>query len=253
VLTKIVVVIPGRPRSEPAKGGRYVYDRRHRPGRQRYDRMSTFVDIPRRLGWLRQGRDRQVNGAHDLGGTQSFGPIPRSLNEPVFHDPWQGRVQAMTMALLVAGHFGGGGALRYAIESLPPLRYLQDGYFDRHLDGLEAALVQRKLLHPAEIRDRVAQLGGGGKPPAAARPSRPARRECRRRVVNRVTDARTTVRDGSGWATRSLRAIFIPVVTPGCPATCAAAGAESRRFIRRPSFLTPTHTAWAKTPNTSTP
>jgi nitrile hydratase len=105
-----------------------------------------------------------VNGAHDLGGTQSFGPIPRSQNETVFHDPWQGRVEAMTMALLVAGHFGGGGALRYAIESLPPLRYLQDGYFERHLDGLEAALAQRKLLSPAEIRDRVAQLGGDGEP-----------------------------------------------------------------------------------------
>lgn len=103
-----------------------------------------------------------MNGEHDLGGMQSFGPVPRPQNEPVFHSPWQGRVEAMTMVLLVAGHFGGGGVLRYAIESLPPLRYLQDGYFERHLDGLEGALMQRMHLHPTEIRARVEQLGSGG-------------------------------------------------------------------------------------------
>jgi nitrile hydratase len=72
----------------------------------------------------------------------------------------------MTMVLLANGHFGGGGVLRYAIESLPPLRYLQDGYFERHLDGLEEALVQRMVLDIAEIRDRVGQLasGAGGDP-----------------------------------------------------------------------------------------
>jgi nitrile hydratase beta subunit len=118
-----------------------------------------------------------VNGAHDQGGMQSFGAIPRPQNEPVFHAPWEGRVEAMTMVLLVAGHLGGGGVLRYAIESLPPLRYLQDSYFERHLDGLEGALAQRMLLDPAEIRNRVEQLvsagggrnvqrSGGGAPPA---------------------------------------------------------------------------------------
>jgi nitrile hydratase len=99
-----------------------------------------------------------VNGQHDQGGMQSFGTIPRPQNEPVFHAPWEGRVEAMTMVLLVAGHLGGGGVLRYAIESLPPLLYLQDSYFERHLDGLENALVQRMLLERDEIRDRVEQL-----------------------------------------------------------------------------------------------
>ena len=107
-----------------------------------------------------------MNGEHDLGGMQSFGPVPRPQHEPVFHAPWEGRAEAITMVLLVADHFGGGGVLRYGVESLPPLRYLQDNYFERHLDGLEGALVQRRLLHPAEIRDRVAQLvRGGGREP----------------------------------------------------------------------------------------
>lgn len=103
-----------------------------------------------------------MNGEHDQGGTQSFGHIPRPQNEPVFHAPWEGRVQAMTIALLVAGHFGSGGVLRYAIESLPPLRYLQCGYFERHLAGLEGALVQRTLVGQAEIDGRLQHLASGG-------------------------------------------------------------------------------------------
>ncbi|HEY9305812.1 MAG TPA: nitrile hydratase subunit beta [Mycobacterium sp.] len=102
-----------------------------------------------------------MNGEHDLGGMQSFGPVPRAQNESVFQAPWEGRVEAMTMVLLAGGHLGGGGVLRYAIESLPPLQYLQDGYFERHLDGLEAALVQRGLLQPDEIHDRLDQFGSG--------------------------------------------------------------------------------------------
>jgi hypothetical protein len=74
--------------------------------------------------------DRSVNGEHDLGGMQSFGAVPRPQNEPVFHAPWEGRVEAMTMVLLMGGHLAGGGVLRYAIESLPPLRYLS---FDSHV------------------------------------------------------------------------------------------------------------------------
>ncbi|OBK48899.1 nitrile hydratase subunit beta [Mycobacterium sp. 1081908.1] len=100
-----------------------------------------------------------MNGLHDLGGMQSFGPVPRAQNEPVFRNPWEGRVEAMTMLLLMRGLFGGGGALRLAIESLPPLRYLSDSYYERHLDALEAALVDRTLLSAEEIQLRVERLG----------------------------------------------------------------------------------------------
>jgi Nitrile hydratase beta subunit len=38
-----------------------------------------------------------MNGQHDLGGMQSFGPIPHPHDEPVFHTSWDGRVEALTM------------------------------------------------------------------------------------------------------------------------------------------------------------
>ena len=36
-----------------------------------------------------------MNGVHDMGGMQNFGPIEREENEPVFHEPWEGRVWAL--------------------------------------------------------------------------------------------------------------------------------------------------------------
>ena len=39
-----------------------------------------------------------MNGVHDMGGMQDMGPIQTEKNEPVFHDPWEGRVFAMYRA-----------------------------------------------------------------------------------------------------------------------------------------------------------
>jgi nitrile hydratase len=33
-----------------------------------------------------------MNGVHDMGGMQDFGPIRPEKNEPVFHAAWEGRV-----------------------------------------------------------------------------------------------------------------------------------------------------------------
>ena len=40
-----------------------------------------------------------MNGIHDMGGMQDMGPIEREENEPVFHEPWEGRVYAMNRAI----------------------------------------------------------------------------------------------------------------------------------------------------------
>ena len=35
-----------------------------------------------------------MNGVHDMGWMDGFGPVQREANEPVFHEPWEGRVFA---------------------------------------------------------------------------------------------------------------------------------------------------------------
>ena len=39
------------------------------------------------------------NTIHDMGGMHGFGPVEPEPNEPVFHEPWEGRVLAMQRAM----------------------------------------------------------------------------------------------------------------------------------------------------------
>jgi hypothetical protein len=40
-----------------------------------------------------------MNGVHDMGGMQGMGPIQAEANEPVFHEPWEGRMFALRRAM----------------------------------------------------------------------------------------------------------------------------------------------------------
>jgi len=67
-----------------------------------------------------------MDGIHDLGGMQGFGPVEREANEPVFHAPWEAEVLAIMRA-------GGSRGLynidefRHGIERMDPAHYLQAG------------------------------------------------------------------------------------------------------------------------------
>ena len=65
-----------------------------------------------------------MNSVHDIGGTDGFGPVRPELNEPVFHEPWEGRVFAI-FAIIGAGHPPVPvDALRHQLERLDPVQYL---------------------------------------------------------------------------------------------------------------------------------
>ena len=44
-----------------------------------------------------------MNGVHDMGGMQGFGPIRPEKNEPVFHARWEGRIHGHLFALGALG------------------------------------------------------------------------------------------------------------------------------------------------------
>jgi nitrile hydratase subunit beta len=107
-------------------------------------------------------RSPAVDGVHDMGGMHGFGPVisdpsDRALDEPPFHEPWEGR----TFGLLVATSAKGlrTGSTRPAIEEIEPATYLASSYYDRWARGLEAALVAGGGLTSAEIDQRAATVG----------------------------------------------------------------------------------------------
>ena len=102
-----------------------------------------------RAAEISQGR-RKVNGGQDLGGTHGHGPVMPEPNEPVFHDEWEKRAFALTLAM---GRPGGWNIdmSRFARENRPPGEYLSMSYYQIWLAGLVTLLKERELVTENEI------------------------------------------------------------------------------------------------------
>lgn len=94
-----------------------------------------------------------MDGIHDMGGMDGFGPIPIEHDEPVFHEAWEGRMYAMNAAMNAWGEWNI-DAGRACMERLPPALYLQSPYYQRWLYRMENILVERGLVSPAELAAR---------------------------------------------------------------------------------------------------
>ncbi len=91
-----------------------------------------------------------MNGVHDMGGMDGFGKVEAEINEPTFHEKWEGRVLAMVRAMGAAGAFNIDMS-RFAQERLPPHIYLAVSYYQRWLLGLEFNLVTRGFVTASEL------------------------------------------------------------------------------------------------------
>ena len=103
------------------------------------ERVATLIHGTRRQNcWLacRCGhaeavcQNHRMDGVHDLGGMHGFGAIPIEEDEPLYHEPWEGRAAAITRHLMsntTVDHF------RWTIERMPPAEYLASRYNQRWL------------------------------------------------------------------------------------------------------------------------
>lgn len=100
-----------------------------------------------------------MNGAQDLGGMHGFGPVEPEPDEPPFHESWERRVFALTLAMGAYGAWNLDQS-RHARESMPPARYLNSSYYQIWLYGLEKLLAERGLVSAEEIERRCDELRG---------------------------------------------------------------------------------------------
>lgn len=94
-----------------------------------------------------------MNGVHDMGGTEGFGPVQPEENEPVFHETWEGRALAMNRAMGYTQTWNG-DISRYAKEIIPPDVYLGSSYYKRWVIGLEWMLMDNGLIGADELAAR---------------------------------------------------------------------------------------------------
>lgn len=92
-----------------------------------------------------------MNGVHDMGGLECFGPVNPDPNEPLFHADWEKQVLALTLAMGATGEWNLDQG-RFERESLPPSDYLSIGYYRIWLTALENLLVKNGLVTREELQ-----------------------------------------------------------------------------------------------------
>lgn len=91
-----------------------------------------------------------MNGVHDLGGMDGFGPVEPEPDEPTFHAAWEGRVMAINRAMGAAGAWNIDMA-RSAREQLPPAFLLAASYYQKWTRAMEIQVVTAGLVAPDEL------------------------------------------------------------------------------------------------------
>ena len=96
-----------------------------------------------------------MNSAHDVGGMQGFGPIPREANEPIFHAEWEKGVFAVSNLLLFSGLVGSVDGFRHAVERMGNANYLSTSYYEHWLAGAETLAMKHGVVTEEELRTRT--------------------------------------------------------------------------------------------------
>jgi nitrile hydratase len=97
-----------------------------------------------------------MDGVHDLGGMDGYGPVRAERDEPVFHHPWEGRVYALNTAMSARGVWNIDVG-RFAIESQPARVYTSSSYYELWLAKFENLVLQYHLAEADELERRRSQ------------------------------------------------------------------------------------------------
>ena len=109
-----------------------------------------------------------MDGMHDLGGRQGFGPVRYTLNAPAFHASWEVRANSLYAFAVRMGIFNM-DEYRHAIERMEPRHYMSASYYERSLTSLATLCVEKGVF----TRDELERRAGGTVPLAA--PGAPGR------------------------------------------------------------------------------
>ena len=113
-----------------------------------------------------------MDGIHDMGGMQGFGRVVPEPDEPAFHEPWEGRVHGVAMALWATDIPV--GSLRREIARIETVHYLTSSYYEHWQDALEANLARAGVIGPGEIDRWVERLAAGEPVPVRSNPAQAA-------------------------------------------------------------------------------
>jgi nitrile hydratase len=100
-----------------------------------------------------------MDGVHDLGGKQGFGPVQYESSRAVFKAAWEPRAFALNFLGIRLGLINM-DEYRHAIERMEPRHYLSASYYERSLTGVATLCVEKGLVTHQELE----RLAGGAFP-----------------------------------------------------------------------------------------
>jgi nitrile hydratase len=97
-----------------------------------------------------------MDGAHDLGGRQGFGPVVVEPYKRHYHARWEAATRLLFRVILPQ-HLpnGSDGALRHAIERMDAVRYLTSSYYERWVTAAATLAVESGIVTHAELEERA--------------------------------------------------------------------------------------------------
>ena len=91
-----------------------------------------------------------MDGVHDIGGRQGFGPIAVDENEEPFHAPWEGRMLGIARGMRQLPGWNIDW-WRHSRELIDPLDYLSRPYYDQWMQTYAALLIDSGIASVEEI------------------------------------------------------------------------------------------------------
>ena len=95
-----------------------------------------------------------MDGVHDLGGLDGFGPVEHTASEPLFDEDWERRAFRLMIGWIGAKN-PSGGRFRHSIERMAPEHYLSSPYYEHWLTGAATMAVDAGVTTPDELDRRA--------------------------------------------------------------------------------------------------
>lgn len=111
-----------------------------------------------------------MDGMHDLGGKEGFGPVRHAEGSAVFKAAWEPRANALYSLAVRLGIFNM-DEYRHAIERMEPRHYLAAGYYERSLTGFATLCVEKGVVSREEWESLAKGLFPLSRPGAEGRPN----------------------------------------------------------------------------------
>lgn len=92
-----------------------------------------------------------------MGDMDGFGPVTPDPDEPVFHQAWEARVFALSLATGAQMPFTI-DAFRHMREQIDPVSYLGTSYYEHWLAVLERQVLEAGLVTRQELEARLGDL-----------------------------------------------------------------------------------------------